>query len=93
MQFDRFLTLLDGTVEIAFTERFARLVSNGIERYEFGVVIPVSVLFFQRAFDIGYRTIVIGIVSRIERMPPTAFGGILLGRTGRDNQRNGYPDK
>mgnify|MGYP003523790771 FL=1 len=78
MLLDSFLTFRDGPVEVAFTYLAAALVAYCVERDDFGIVVLVVLFFIQRTFDVGQCTIVIGVVARSERVPPTALGGVLL---------------
>ena len=81
MQFDSLLTFLDGFVEVALSDFLALLVSNRIEGDDFGEVVPIAVLFFQRAVDIRQSAVIIRVITGIERVPPTTVGGVLVCRT------------
>ena len=78
---DRFLALLDGTVILAFADFAALLVTHHVEGDYLGIVVLIALLFFQIAVDESLITIKIGIIARIERVPPASAGCILLGRT------------
>ena len=85
MELDGLLAFLDGTVEVRLSQLTAALVANRIERDDLRVVVLVALLLFQRTVDIGQRAIIIGIVARSERMPPTGLGGVFLrGATHKD---------
>ena len=45
------------------------------------MIVLVAALFLDGAVYKGLLTIVIGVVTRIERLPPAALGRILLRRT------------
>ena len=75
-----FLAFFDGTVVVAFTYFAATLVGNGVEWNLLGIVVLVASFFLQRGINIGEGTIIIGIVSGVEGMPPSALRRILLRR-------------
>ena len=75
-----FLAFLDGAVVVRLAQFAAVLVANRIIRNHFRVIVLISVFLFERAFDIGYGTIIIGVVSGVEGMPPSALRRILLRR-------------
>lgn len=81
MQLDGLLAFLDGTVEVALAEAAAFGLADGVQGYDFGKIVLVAVLFFKRTVDVRHRTIIISIVPRGKRMPPTALRSVLLGRT------------
>ena len=75
-----FLAFLDGAVVVRLAQFAAVLVANRIIRNHFRVIVLISVFLFERAFYIGYGTIIIGVVSGVEGMPPSALRRILLRR-------------
>ena len=93
VQFDGFLTLLDGPVEIGLAQFAAALVAYGVEGNEFGEVVLIAVFFLQRTVDVGQRTVVVGIVTGIEGVPPTGLGGILLRGTSYGREYDGRKSK
>ena len=81
MQLDSLLAFLDGLVIVALADFLRLLVANRVKWDNLGEVIFVAVFFFQRSVDIGLGTVVVSIVTSIERVPPTALRSILLRRT------------
>ena len=81
VQFDGLLRLLYGAVEVALAQLAALLVSHHIQRNHLREVVLVAVLLLQTAVDERLRTIEIGIIARVERMPPATACRILLRRT------------
>ena len=75
-----FLAFLDGAVVVRLAQFAAVLVANRIIRNHFRVIVLISVFLFERAFYIGYGTIIIGVVSGVEGMPPSALRCIFLRR-------------
>ena len=93
---DCLLAFLYGAVEIGSPEVAAVSVPDGIKRQHLCEIILVAGFFLKRAVDVCQRTIIISIITGVERMPPTALRRILLGRTayGRhyenDSQQGNY---
>ena len=81
VQFDGLLRLLYGAVEIALAQLTALLVRHHIQRNHLREVVLVAVLLLQTAFDKRLRTVEIGVIARVKRMPPAAAGRTLLRRT------------
>ena len=88
IQFDGLLRLLNSTVEVALAQLAALLVSHHIQRNHLREVVLVAVLLLQIAFDKGLRTVEIGIIACIERMPPATACRILLRRTACQHQKH-----
>ena len=82
---DGLLTLLDGALETAGAELARAFVSHGVERDHLRVVVLVALFLGQRAFDVGQRPIIIGIIARGERVPPARLRRVLLGGTGTES--------
>ena len=85
---DGLLTLLDGPVEVGRAQVFRVFVAHRVEGEHLGEVVLVALLLGQRAVDIGQRTIIIGIITGGERMPPASLRRILLGRTRTNHHRD-----
>ena len=83
-----FLAFFDGTVVVTLTYFTATLVGNGVEWNLLGIVVLVACFFLQRGINIGECTIIIGIVSGVEGMPPSALRRILLRRTSDGTHRD-----
>ena len=69
MAMDGFLHLFDRSLIVRLAYLATGLIANGIEWYQFGVVILVALLLFQIAVDKGLMTIIIGIIAGIECVP------------------------
>lgn len=88
MQLYGLLRFLYRTVEIGLAKIAACLVANGIERYHLREIILVAALFGQRSVYKCLASVIISIVSGVERMPPTALAGVLLRGTTRHHKQN-----
>ncbi len=87
VEFYGLLAFLYGAVEISLSDFAAILVADGVERNKFREVVLVAVLLLQRTVNIGERAVVIGVVARLERMPPASLRGVFLrGASRRGNQ-------
>ena len=93
MLVDGFLALLDGTVEVRLAEISAVLVAYGIEGEHLCIVVLVALFFLQRAIYIGKCAIIIGIVSCVEGMPPSALRSILLRRASGETHQGNHSDE
>ena len=87
VQLDGLLAFLDSPVEVALAQLLAAFVGHGVERNDVGEVVLVAVLLLQGPVDVGLRAVVVGVVFRVERVPPAAAGGI-LGCRAREEQRH-----
>ena len=83
MLVDGFLAFQDSCLVIALAKFATVLVGYGIERDHLSEVVLVAILLFQTSIDICQSTIIIGIITGIERMPPPAPRSILLRGTTR----------
>ena len=82
MELDGLLGFLDGTVVVALSQLAALLVGDRVEGNQFRTVVLVAVLFLYVAVDEGLRTVIIGVVARVERLPEAALCRVVLGGTG-----------
>ena len=81
VQLNRLLTFLYCLVEVALAHLAALLVAHRVERYQLGEVVAVAVFLLQRTVYIRQRAVIIRVITGIERVPPTAVGSVLVGRT------------
>ena len=77
---DSLLRLLYGARKIALAQVATLFVAYGIERNQFRVVVLVAVLLLNGTVNKGLLTIEVGVVTGVERMPPSGLWRILLGR-------------
>ena len=77
---DSLLHLLDTTVELSLAQVFAALVGNRVEGYQLRMVVMIAVLLLQTSLYESLRTVEIGVIAGIERVPPSIGCCILLGR-------------
>ena len=80
MLFDSLLRFLYGARKIALAQVATLFVAYGIEWNQFRVVVLVAVFLLDSTVNKGLLTIEIGVVTGIERMPPSGLWRILLGR-------------
>ena len=81
VQLNSLLTFLDSLLEVALAQLLRLLVADSIKGNQLRKVILVAVFLLQRAVDIGQRTIIVSIITGIERVPPSALRSVLLRRT------------
>ena len=84
---DGLLALLDGTVVLTLTQVTTLLVGHHVEGDHLRIVVLVALLFLQIAVDEGLRTVIIGIIAGVERMPPSGATRVFLRRTSCERQR------
>ena len=75
-----FLGLGHRTLKVALAQLLAVLVADGVEGYQFGIVVAVALFLFERAVYVCHRTVVVGVVARVEGMPEPRRRGVLLRR-------------
>ena len=85
VQLDGLLAFLYGALEVALANLLAAFVADGVERNHLGKVVLVAVLLLQRSVDICHRAVVVGVVFRVERVPPAGARRVLCGRACRHN--------
>ena len=83
------LAFLNGPVVLPCSYSEAVPVANHIERQNFCLIVLVSFFFLKVTLDESVRTIEIGIIARIESMPPPCSGGVPFGRTAERQQDDG----
>ena len=66
-----FLTFGNGEVVMGLSYGATLFVADGVERQLFGEMVMIAILFFQRSVDIGYRGVVVDIIFRVKRLPPS----------------------
>ena len=71
VQANSFLTFGNGEVVMGLSYGATLFVADGIERQLFGEMVVIAILFFQRSVDIGHRGVVVDIIFRVKRLPPS----------------------
>ena len=71
VQADSFLTFGNGEVVVGLSYGATLFVADGVERQLFGEMVVMFVFFFQRSVDIGHRGVVVDIIFRVKRLPPS----------------------
>ena len=71
VQANSFLTFGNGEVVVGLSYGATLFVADGVERQLFGEMIVMFVFFFQRCVDIGHRGVVVNIIFRVKRLPPS----------------------
>ena len=80
MLLDGFLRFLDGTRKVTLAKVATLFVAYGIEWNQFRVVVLVAVFLLDSTVNKSLLTIEVGVVTGVERMPPSGLWRILLGR-------------
>ena len=80
MLLDSLLRLLYGARKIALAQVATLFVAYGIEWNQFRVVVLVAVFLLDSTVNKSLLTIEIGVVTGVERMPPSGLWRVLLGR-------------
>ena len=93
VQFDGLLAFFYCHIVFGLAQFLAGFVAHRIEGNHLGEIVLVARLFFQRAVNISQRTIIIGIILRIERMPPAALRSILFCRASCRKQQHCHGNK
>ena len=75
---DSLLGFLYGSVVVAFAQFATGFIANRVERNDFCEIVAVSFFLLKRSIHIGHCTVVIGVVARIEGVPPAGLGRIFL---------------
>ena len=66
----------------------ALLIAYGIKRNHLRKIVFITGLFGERTVDIGHFTVIVGVVSCIECVPPSTLGRIFLRTASRDNHQD-----
>ena len=80
MLLDGFLRFLYGARKIALAKVATLFVAYSIEWNQFREVVLVAVFLLDSTVNKGLLTIEVGVVTGVERMPPSGLWRVLLGR-------------
>ena len=78
---DGLLALLDGTVVEALADLATLPFAHRVEGQHLREVVLMAFLLLQVTLDEGLRTVEIGVIARIKRVPSARADGVFLGRT------------
>ena len=76
--FDGLFRLFDGTVKIGLSNFAGSLVADHRKGYHFGKIVLIASFLLLGAVDKGETTVIISVITGIERVPPAAAGGVLF---------------
>ena len=75
---DGLFRLFDGTVKIGLSNFAGSLVADHREGYHLGKIVLIATFLLLGAVDKGETAVIISVITGVERMPPTAAGGVLF---------------
>ena len=90
MQLYGFLAFFYCTVEISRSQFTATLIANGIKGNHFGEIVLIAFFLLKRTVNVCKSSVIISIITCVERVPPTALCSVLLGRTAYSHHDDNY---